>query len=80
MEAKIAWKSKNMRKKAWRKSMLKFDAEKKANVDSEVDFGSISVAYGNIPAPGLRKEKARSQDFFRIVFWMDTEGLQQKLL
>ena len=43
-------------------------------------FGSISVAYGNIPAPGLRKEKTRSQDFLRIVFGMDTEGLQQKLL
>ena len=32
------------------------------------DFGSISVAYGNIPAPGLRKEKTRSQEFLRIVF------------
>ena len=48
--------------------MLNFDDEKRADADSEIDFGSISVAYGNIPAPGLRKEKARSQDFFRIVF------------
>ena len=40
----------------------------------------ISVAYGNIPAPGLRKEKARSQDFFRIVFWMDTEGITTEIV
>ena len=39
MEAKIARKSENMRKKAWRKSMLKFDAGKKANADFEIDFG-----------------------------------------
>ena len=38
MEAKIAWKSKNMRKKAWRKSMLKFYAEKKANPHFEITF------------------------------------------
>ena len=28
-----------MRKKAWRKSMLKFDAEKKANADFGITFG-----------------------------------------
>ena len=38
MEVKIAWKSKNMRKKAWRKSMLKFDAEKKADSHFEIVF------------------------------------------
>ena len=28
-----------MRKKAWQKSMLKFDAEKKANADFGITFG-----------------------------------------
>ena len=38
MEVKIAWKSENMQKKAWRKSMLKFDAEKKADAHFEIAF------------------------------------------
>ena len=29
----------NMRKKAWRKSMRNFDAEKRADADFEIDFG-----------------------------------------
>ena len=48
--------------------MLNFDAEKSADFDFEIDFGMISVAYGNVPAPGLRKGKTRSQEFLRIVF------------
>ena len=38
MEAKIARKSEYMRKKAWRKSMLKFDAEKYAKDDFGITF------------------------------------------
>ena len=38
MEAKIAWKSENMRKKAWRKSMLNFDVEKYAKFNFGTTF------------------------------------------
>ena len=37
----------------------------------------ISVAYGNVPAPGLRKGKTRSQEFLRIVFWTNAEEILQ---
>jgi len=40
-------------------------------------FGLISVAYGNVPAPGLRKGKTRSQEFLRIVFWTNAEEILQ---
>ena len=34
---------------------------------SWVDLGSISVAYGNVPAPGLGKLERASQESLRIV-------------
>ena len=38
-----------MRKKAWRKSMLKFDVEKKANADFEIDFGvNFGAVWGGL--------------------------------
>ena len=42
-----------------------------------LNFWLISVAYGNVPAPGLRKGKTRSQEFLRIVFWTNAEEILQ---
>ena len=52
-----------MRKKAWRKSMLKFDAEKNANADFEIDFGvNFRAVWGE---RGVAEFKLRLQaDFF----------------
>ena len=66
MEAKIAWKSENMRKKAWWKSMLKFDAEKKANADFEIDFW---VNFGAVRGErGVAEFKLRLQADFNSRF------------
>ena len=51
-----------MRKKTWRKSMLNFDAEKKANADFEIDFG---VNFGAVRGErGVAEFKLRLQADF----------------
>ena len=61
-----------MRKKAWRKSMLKFDAEKKANGDFEIDFGvNFGAVWGE---RGVAEFKLRLQawkpEWFSIIWFL----------
>ena len=52
---------KNTGKNGIRKLMPKFDAKKKSKRFANRTFSSISVAYGNIPAPGRDKTGTKNK-------------------